>query len=60
MSCHVAGMLQKEPQNRFSQRVSPDTISLFLLAELVEMMVDHDVYRLKKCISTYAATAAHS
>jgi GDPmannose 4,6-dehydratase len=28
-------------------------------AELVEMMVDHDVYRLKKGISTYAAVAAH-
>ncbi|HET7213669.1 MAG TPA: GDP-mannose 4,6-dehydratase [Terriglobia bacterium] len=28
-------------------------------AELVEMMVDHDVYRLKNGISTYAAVAAH-
>lgn len=28
-------------------------------AELIEMMVDHDVYRLKNGISTYAAVAAH-
>jgi GDPmannose 4,6-dehydratase len=27
--------------------------------ELVEMMVDHDVYRLKNGLSAYAAVAAH-